>query len=259
MGRFNFAVATLGLLLTSVAATAAAREPVDLILVLATDVSNSIDAEEYGRQKHGINDALLDPKVARAISICAPNGIALAYTEWSGTTEYQTVVGFKKIIGPSTMTSFARRVIGAPRSYRGDTDLDSALRGSLALIRSAPFEAKRRAIDVSTDGIQTVNNLGGAEVPFVPLQQFHEQLGRTRDEVVAAGVTIKSLAIETDEEDQKPSPNGGFSYLDQYLDRYVTGGPKSFTQVVRNIEQMHAAFRAKLVREICDDKLTQLR
>ena len=247
--RYSF---LLGLILFGALTHARDAESVDVVLVLATDVSGSVEDSEYAIQKRGVVEALADPEVARALRQCAPGGVALTYVEWGGCgpncADFATVVPFRNVSDQESLTAFSRDVGRAWRSFEGSsTDIQTALARSRALIDGATFTDGRRVIDLSTNGIQNVNH-SGVPTPKVMPADFIEPLKHTRDEVVAGDISINVLVIDLP---TKNSPNGGYKSLDEYHRDVVMGGEGAFTVLIHDSDQMHEALVRKLSREIC--------
>jgi hypothetical protein len=222
-----------GLALPLVARGTAGRAPdeVDLQLVLAVDTSRSVDAVEFDLQRRGYADALTAPAVLRAIASGEHGRIAVAYVEWSGGEQQQTVAPWTAVGSRTEAGALADAILGAPRAFAGYTSISGALLHSLMLFRNCPFACERKVVDVSGDG---VNNSG-------------RSLGQVRDTVVAAGITINGLPIIND----RPNPYGRVDpKLDEYYQEQVIGGEGSFSIVADSFESFGAAVLSKLIREI---------
>lgn len=234
--RFRFRL-RLGAAL-AVAATACApvhaetrRPPVDLELVLAVDISYSMDAEEQQIQRDGYVAAITSRPVLDAIAQGSLGRIAVAYVEWAGADEQLTVVPWTIIDGPGSAGAFAGRLAAAPlrRAYR--TSISGALIHSAKLLERSGFDSARRVIDVSGDG---PNNQG-------------ETLEATRDELVERGVVINGLPL------MLKRPSFGLidvGDLEEYYRDCVIGGPGAFVLPVRSVRQFPDAVRTKLLLEI---------
>ena len=230
---------TLGL---TPSAPARAVETVSLVLLLATDVSNSIDDSEYQIQHDGILAALTDPEVASAVTRCAPGGVALAYAEWASFNAYTLAIPFRRVGTASDLKAFAAHLRNVERSSLNimGTDVGNALERSRDAIVNAPFTARRRVIDVSGDGTQNIKPPGsGNEVNYI------SRLEASRDAVVADGVQINALVI------QRYDERADVADLRVYFDEHVIGGPDAFAVSVDSIEDMHQRFKEKLKMEIC--------
>ena len=167
---------TLGLQLRS---AGGADLPVDLELVLAVDVSGSIDTEHAYLQRSGYARALTDHRVVDAIQAGSFGRIALTYVEWADDSLQRTIVDWQVIDGPASAKDFARRLGGAPTVTEARTSISALIDYCVPLFAENGFEASRHVIDVSGDG---ENNVGRA-------------VTLARDEAVNAGITINGLPI----------------------------------------------------------------
>ncbi|MBL6076972.1 DUF1194 domain-containing protein [Belnapia sp. T18] len=222
------------LLAATVLAPALARaegEPVDVLLVLAVDVSRSVDEDEARLQREGYRNAVADPAVVEAIRGGMMGAIGLAYVEWAGAEYQRLVLPWARIAGAGDAQGWSERLAEAPRASLSWTSISGALDFSLKVLNDAPFEATRRVIDVSGDG---VNNSGG------PVEL-------ARDRVVAEGITINGLPIVNDRPTfgrMPPVP------LDEYYRENVIGGPGAFVVVAEDFQSFGNAVKRKLIREI---------
>jgi hypothetical protein len=205
--------------------------PVDLELVLAVDISYSMDYDELALQRSGYVAALTSRQFLDALRQGAYGRIAVTYVEWAGTAEQQVVVGWQIVDGLESATVFVNKLIEAPvrRAYR--TSISGAIKFSADLFGKADFKGLRRVIDISGDG---TNNQG-------PLVEH------VRDEVVAKGITINGLPImlKTPLASMIDIPN-----LHHYYEDCVIGGPGAFVVPVRDRAQFADAIRNKLVLEV---------
>ncbi|MBY0338466.1 MAG: DUF1194 domain-containing protein [Acetobacteraceae bacterium] len=206
-------------------------EPVDVLLVLAVDVSRSIDEDEARLQREGYRNAVSDARVVEVIRRGMIGAIGLAYVEWAGFEYQRLVLPWTRIHDQRSADVWASALAEAPRASLSWTSISGGIDFSRRVLTEAPFEGTRRVIDVSGDG---VNNSGRpAEL--------------ARDEAVAAGITINGLPIINDRPTfgrQPPIP------LDEYFGRNVVGGPGSFMIVAEDFEAFGTAVRRKLIREI---------
>ena len=210
---------------------ARAEEAVDLLLVLAVDVSRSIDDDEARLQREGYRGAITDPRVVEAIRAGMTGSIALAYVEWAGADYQRLVIPWTRIGGQAEADAWAAELARAPRVALSWTSISGGLDFALRTLSESPFEGTRRVIDVSGDG---VNNSG------MPVEAV-------RDRVVAEGVTVNGLPIMNDRPTfGRPSPIP----LDQYYRDSVIGGDGAFLIAAEDFESFGNAVRRKLVREI---------
>ncbi len=214
---------------------ARAADQVDLLLVLAADVSRSVDEPKFQLQRSGYANALTNPRVLEAIR-SGPNGrIAVIFVEWSGVMSQKVVIDWTLINDEASARQFGDRIIEAPRSFADRTSISAGIDFAMTQLERAPFEARRRTIDVSGDG---TNNAG-------------REITTARDEALAKGVTINGLVILTDTPNawnpDHTNPPGG---LDAYYRNNVVGGPGAFVMVAENFRSFGTAIVNKLIAEI---------
>ncbi len=213
------------------ARAAAAGDPVDQLLVLAVDVSRSIDEDEARLQREGYRAAMADPAVAEAIRGGMIGAVAVAYVEWAGIEYQRVVIPWQRIAGAADSQRWSETLAEAPRASLSWTSISGALDFSHRVLADAPFEGTRRVIDVSGDG---VNNSGG------PVEA-------ARDKLLADGVTINGLPIMNDRPTfgrLPPVP------LDEYFRDSVVGGAGSFVIPAEDFQAFGQAVKRKLIREI---------
>ena len=223
------------LLLLLATAPVQAAEPVDLALVLVSDVSRSVDDAEFRMQKAGYAAAFSDPRVLAAIHNGAIGAIAVAYVEFAGSFEVRTVMEWRVVRDAAGARAMTDAIEAAPRSFRGRTSISAGIDRAMQLLAEAPLEAQRRVIDVAGDG---TNNSG-------------RDVAAARNQAVAAGVTINGLAIINEHPVSYTfahvQPEGG---LAEWYRQNVTGGPGSFVLEVREFSQFGDAMTRKLINEI---------
>ncbi len=216
---------------------AAAAEPVDVMLVLVTDVSRSVDDSEFTLEKQGYGTALSDPQVMAAIRGGAVGQIAISYVEFAGSFEVRTVVDWHVVRDAASAAAFLGEMQAAPRSYWGRTSISAGIDHAMRLLGDAGFEAQRRVIDVAGDG---TNNAG-------------RDVTEARDDAVRAGVTINGLAIINEHPVSYTfahvQPPGG---LTNWYDENVAGGAGHFVVEVRSFQAFGEAMTRKLINEIAD-------
>ena len=234
----GFIAALVVLIAAPLAAGGPAREPVDVALVLAADVSRSINDDEFALQRRGYAAAIADARVVDVIRSGPHGAIAVAFVEWAGEAEQRTVVDWTVIRSADDARRFADALLAAPRSYVGRTAIGSALDFSAGLIGESGFAADRHVIDVSGDG---TSNQGR----FVTA---------ARDAALAAGATINGLAIYN----KRAAAEGGYlamhtnppGGLAQYYRDNVIGGPGAFVLPIDDFSTFGKAMIQKLVAEI---------
>ena len=198
--------------------------PVDLVLILALDVSGSVDGREFNLQRKGLADAFRSPKLTDAIRRGAKRRIAVLVIQWAGAGQQSVSVPWTIVRGKASADRFSNRLRAITRRYQnGQTDIAGMLEFATGLALSAPLAAARRVIDVSGDGLDNVR------------YATHEQ----RDAAVRAGLTVNGLAIVNE------TPR-----LDEYYRAYVIGGPEAFVITATDYEDYLDAILLKLLREI---------
>jgi hypothetical protein len=240
MGVVMGAAARLLAVVIAIAATlsssaAYAAEEVDLLLVLSSDVSRSIDAPKFKLQRDGYAAAIVNPRVLQAIRSGALGKIAISFVEWSGVGAQKIVIDWTIVRDEATARDFSAQVIEAPRAFADRTSISGGIDFAMAQLARAPFQSSRRTIDVSGDG---TNNSG-------------RDVTDARDEALAKGVTINGLVILSERpmswNADHTNPPGG---LDNYYRNNVTGGPGSFVMVAENFNSFGQAILNKLIAEI---------
>ena len=209
----------------------AADLPVDLQLVLAVDVSRSIDEVEAELQRRGYVEALTNDRIIDAILSGEHRRIALCYTEWAGTHYQVVVIDWTVIDSPGAARSFAEKLSEAPRQSQSWTAVGAALAHAGQRFDGSGFISKRRVIDVSGDG--RTNDGPPAEL--------------VRDRLVAQGIVVNGLPVMMNRSNFGRPPD---LLLDKYYEENVIGGSGSFMIVADNFDHFGRAVRTKLVREI---------
>jgi Protein of unknown function (DUF1194) len=210
---------------------AAATTDVDVELVIAVDVSYSMDPDEQALQREGYILGLNSPEFLNALQQGAHGKVAATYFEWAGASDQRIVVPWRLIDGPATAKAFTDAIAAAPyrRAYR--TSISGALHFALPLFDDSGVRGLRRVIDVSGDG---VNNQG-------------DLVEIVRDGVLEHGITINGLPILL----KRPSPaTMDIEDLDIYYEDCVIGGSGAFVIPIRERDQFRDATRNKLVQEI---------
>jgi hypothetical protein len=208
---------------------------VDLLLVIAADVSRSVDEKEFKLQREGFAAAMVDPRVLRAMTGGPTGRIAVIFVEWASEFEQRVVVDWAVIAGQGDAQDVAQRVLSAPRSFWGRTSISAAIEFSMAALARSPFQSDRHVIDVSGDG----TNNSGIDVVAA------------RDAAIAKGVTINGLVILSDEplptNPTHTHPPGG---LTAYFESNVIGGPGAFVIEAEGFETFGQSIISKLIKEI---------
>jgi hypothetical protein len=204
---------------------------VDVELVLAVDISYSMDMDELALQREGYVQAVTSQEFLNALKQGSHGKIAVTLVEWAGVADQRVVVPWRLVDGPASAQAMSEEMAKAPvrRSFR--TSISGALMFSATLFENNGYRGIRRVIDVSGDG---TNNQG----PIVT---------QVRDDVLAKGIVINGLPIMLKE----PQPNSvDIKELDIYYEDCVIGGPGAFVVPIRERDKFKDAIRTKLVLDI---------
>jgi hypothetical protein len=228
---------TLDAVLLGQTRPASAADQMDLLLVLSSDVSRSVDHPEFLLQREGYAAALTDPHVMDAIKSGPHQRIAVCFVEWSGFGAQKLVVDWAMIDSPAAARKFGDQLLELPRSFADRTSISGGIEFAMAQLERAPFEATQLTIDVSGDG---TNNAG-------------RDVRLARDEAVAKGIVINGLVIlsggqpESTWNAQHVNPPGG---LEKYYGENVIGGPGAFVLVAESFNSFGRAIIKKMIAEI---------
>lgn len=193
----------------------------DTALLLAIDVSGSIDRGEYALQIGGLYDALRDPEVA---DVLLQGQVALAVVQWSGLGRQALVLPWQRMLSPQALTRFADRARALPRAFQGsDTAVGEALGFSIEQFNDVP-DCKRHVIDISGDGPENAGNTVAA----------------ARRAAIARTIDINAIAIED---------MGASAPISNFYKNWVIT-PKGFVMTARGVDDYPRALRAKLLREL---------
>ena len=220
----RFAAALAASLLLGPGAGAQSVRPVDLELLLAVDVSSSVDGEEYDLQMRGLSEAFRHPAVQDAVRAAGQLGVAVAVVQWSDSNDQSLVVDWTVIHDTASTEALAERIGNTERVVSGSqTAISGALAFSLHQLTTNGFEGRRQVIDVSGDG-----RANSGDHPM-----------KLRDLAVANGVVINGLAILNEE-----------PFVDSYYRYTVIGGDGAFLMTAHDYEDFAVAILEKLIREI---------
>jgi hypothetical protein len=216
-------------------AAARAGDDVDLLLILAADVSRSIDSAKFQLQREGYAAAISNPRVLDAIRSGHNGRIGLSFIEWSGVGAQHVVIDWMTVGDAAAAKDFGDRLIEAPRSFADRTSISGAIDFAMSEFDQAPFGSARHTIDISGDG---TNNAG-------------RDVTAARDDAVGKTVTINGLVILSDNpmswNPDHTNPPGG---LDNYYRNNVVGGPGAFVMVAQNFNSFGQAIIAKMIAEV---------
>jgi hypothetical protein len=228
-------VASLLALALLQAPAAGAETDVDLALVLAADVSRSLDRRKFELQREGYATALTSPRVLKTIESGPLGRVAICFIEWSGAVSQAVMVEWTIVSSAEDARRLAEKIRAAPRLFMDRTAIGSAIDFSVRQLETAPVRASRYVIDVSGDG---TSNAG-------------RSLHAAREEALAKGITINGLAILSDQplltNPRHTHPPGG---LLAWYENNVIGGPGAFAMAAEGFEAFGASVASKLIREI---------
>jgi hypothetical protein len=214
------------------ARSARASDEVDVELVLAIDVSRSVDEQEMEMQMQGYASAFRDPRLAEGIAGGPLGAIAVTMFAWSDWNIQNVLVPWMRLDGAASCARFAAAVDGASR----ETYLYTSISGAIDFAArqfGTRFAGTRQVVDISGDG---VNNSGRA-------------LSLAREDALARGIVLNGLAVL----DRTPQPGAllaGIPPVDEYYRDQVIGGPGAFLMVAEGYESFAGAVRRKIIREI---------
>lgn len=197
---------------------------VDLALVLALDVSFSVDAQEFLLMRNGLASAIDTAEVEKALLSGWYGAILVSVVQWSGFQEQAIKINWTRVTNRKGLTTLANEIRQMTRRYTGGaTDIGGALKYCRELVLSAPVKSTSKVIDLAADGTNNVN--------FTPSIE--------RDITVASGITINGLAI-----------TNTVDWLVGYFENTIIGGNGAFVEVAAEYTDFEHAMRKKLVREM---------
>jgi len=204
---------------------------VDVELILAVDVSYSMDMDELAIQREGYAQAIVSKDFLQALK-SLPNGkVAITYFEWAASSDQKIIIPWRVIDGPETADAVAGEILKTPIRRASRTSISGAIYFAMPLFDENPYHGLRRVIDISGDG----PNNNGAPV-----------LG-ARDEALSKGIVINGLPIMVKEPSYSTMD---IDNLDWYYEDCVIGGPGSFVVSIKDREKFKEAIRTKLLLEV---------
>ncbi|HWW47967.1 MAG TPA: DUF1194 domain-containing protein [Xanthobacteraceae bacterium] len=216
---------------TRLLAQGQSRQQVDVQLILAVDVSYSMDVEELAVQREGYAQAIISPEFLQALKAGPLGKVAVTYFEWAGENDQKIIVPWRVIDGPETATAVADDILKTPLRRASRTSISGAISFSIPLFEVGDFVGARRVVDISGDG---PNNSG---LPVAIVRE--EALGK---DIVINGLPIMVREVSTSMMD--------IENLDVYYEDCVIGGPGSFVIPITSRENFKEAIRTKLVMEV---------
>jgi hypothetical protein len=206
---------------------------VDVELVLAVDVSYSMDMDELAIQREGYAQAIVSKEFLQALKT-GPNGkISVTYFEWAASSDQKIIIPWRVIDGPETADAVANEIMKTPIRRASRTSISGAINFAMPLFDENPHRGLRRVIDISGDG----PNNNGAPVTGA------------RDAAVEKGITINGLPIMVKEPSYSTMD---IDNLDFYYEDCVIGGPGAFVVTIKDREKFKEAIRTKLVLEVAN-------
>jgi hypothetical protein len=213
------------------AAAKDANPTVDVELVLAVDVSYSMDLDELALQREGYAQAIISKEFLHALK-SGPNGrIAITYFEWAASTDQKIIIPWRVIDGPETADAVANEIVKTPIRRASRTSISGAINFAMPLFEESPHRGLRRVIDISGDG----PNNNGMPVTLA------------RDAAVEKGIVINGLPIMVKEPSYSTMD---IDNLDYYYEDCVIGGPGAFVVTIKDRDKFKEAIRTKLLLEI---------
>jgi hypothetical protein len=206
-------------------------QSVDVELILAVDVSYSMDMDELAIQREGYAQAIQSKEFLQALKV-GPNGrIAVTYFEWAASTDQKIIIPWRLIDGPETADAVAAEIMKTPIRRASRTSISGAIGFAIPLFEENPYHGIRRVIDISGDG---PNNNGGPVTV-------------ARDAALEKGIVINGLPIMVKEPSYSTMD---IDNLDYYYEDCVVGGPGSFVIAIKDREKFKEAIRTKLLMEV---------
>jgi Protein of unknown function (DUF1194) len=204
---------------------------VDLELIIAVDVSYSMDLDELAVQREGYAQAIVSKEFLQALKNGPNSKIAVTYFEWSASSDQRIVIPWRVIDGPETADAVASEIMKTPVRRGSRTSISGAITFAMPLFEENPYRGLRRVIDISGDG----PNNNGAPITVA------------RDAALEKGIVINGLPIMVKE----PSyATMDIDNLDLYYEDCVIGGPGSFVVSIKDRDTFKEAIRTKLILEV---------
>ncbi|QAU48408.1 DUF1194 domain-containing protein [Bradyrhizobium guangzhouense] len=206
-------------------------QSVDIELILAVDVSYSMDMDELAIQREGYAQAIQSKEFLQALK-SGPNGrIAVTYFEWAASNDQKIIIPWRLIDGPETADAVSAEIMKTPIRRASRTSISGAIGFAMPLFDEDPYHGLRRVIDISGDG---PNNNGGPVTV-------------ARDLALEKGIIINGLPIMVKEPSYSTMD---IDNLDFYYEDCVIGGPGSFVIAIKDREKFKEAIHAKLLQEV---------
>ena len=204
---------------------------VDIELIIAVDVSYSMDLDELAVQREGYAQAVVSKEFLQALKTGPNRKLAVTYFEWSASSDQKIIIPWRLIDGPEAADAVAAEIMKTPVRRGSRTSISGAINFAMPLFEENPYQGLRRVIDISGDG----PNNNGAPVTGA------------RDAALAKGITINGLPIMVKEPSYSTMD---IDDLDLYYEDCVIGGPGSFVVAIKDREKFKEAIRTKLILEV---------
>ena len=216
---------------TSRSADKESSPSVDVELVIAVDVSYSMDMDELAVQREGYAQAIVSKEFLQALKSLPIGKISVTYFEWAASSDQKIIIPWRVIDGPETADAVADEIMKTPIRRASRTSISGAIYFAMPLFEANPYRGSRRVIDISGDG---PNNNG---LPVIG----------ARDIALSKGITINGLPIMVKEPSYSTMD---IENLDWYYEDCVIGGPGSFVVSIKDREKFKEAIRTKLLLEV---------
>lgn len=213
-------------------AKAASETQVDVELVLAVDVSYSMDLDELALQREGYAQALVSADFLQALRSGPHGKVAIIYFEWSVTHDQKIIIPWRIVDGPESAGAVSAEIMKTPLRRASLTSISGAINFGVQMLSENPYKGLRRVIDISGDG---PNNNG-------------EPVLTARDAALEKGIVINGLPVMV----KRASETKDIEDLDIYYEDCVIGGPGSFVVTVKERAKFQEAIRTKLILEVAE-------
>ena len=204
---------------------------VDVQLILAVDVSYSMDMDELAIQREGYAQAIVSKDFLQALKTGPHGKVAVTYFEWAASSDQKIIIPWRVIDGPESADAVSAEILKTPIRRASRTSISGAIYFAMPLFDESPYKGLRRVIDISGDG----PNNNGTPVTIA------------RDEALSKGIIINGLPIMVKEPSYSTMD---IDNLDYYYEDCVIGGPGSFVIPIKDREKFKEAIRTKLLMEV---------
>jgi hypothetical protein len=210
------------------------RAAVDVELVIAVDISYSVEMDDLAAQREAYAKAIVSEEFLRALRAGPVGKIALTYFEWSSAKDQKIIVPWRQIDGPESAEALAAEIVAAPVRRGSRTSISGAIKYAMPLFEQSPYRGSRRIIDIAGDG---PNNNG-------------DPVATARDTALQQGIVITGLPILINATPPGSTDISHIDHIEWYYEDCVIGGPGSFVVPVTDRESFKEAIRTKLALEV---------